>query len=116
MKDFEEVVDEKKAEEDAKKLLSGNFNLHDFVEQIKHGQEDGPAQGPAGEVPALRRDDRGLNLDEKELAQIEAIFDSMTDEGAQEAPTVIDDARIERIAKGSGRERRTSTSCCSASR
>jgi signal recognition particle subunit SRP54 len=35
MQDFEQVVDEKKAEEDAKKLLSGNFSMKDFVEQIR---------------------------------------------------------------------------------
>ena len=58
MKDFEEVVDEKKAEEDAKKLLSGNFSMKDFVEQIRTVPEDGAAQGPAREVPDLRRDDR----------------------------------------------------------
>src|SRR5881409_1813005 len=35
MKDFEAVVDEEKAAEDAQKLLSGNFSMKDFVEQIK---------------------------------------------------------------------------------
>ena len=35
VQDFEKVVDEKKAEEDAKKLLSGNFDMWDFLEQIR---------------------------------------------------------------------------------
>src|SRR5690606_24879573 len=35
MKDFERVVDEKKAEEDAARILSGKFTLEDFVEQIR---------------------------------------------------------------------------------
>jgi signal recognition particle subunit SRP54 len=42
MKDFEGVVDEKKAEEDAKKLLSGNFSMKDFVEQIRTVRRMGP--------------------------------------------------------------------------
>ena len=35
MNEFEEIVDEKEAEADAKKLLSGRFTLDDFVKQIR---------------------------------------------------------------------------------
>ena len=35
MKDFEKVVDEKEAEADAKKMLSGNFTFSDFMKQIQ---------------------------------------------------------------------------------
>src|SRR5262249_47360977 len=42
MQDFEQVVDEKKAEEDAKKLLSGTFSMKDFVEQIRTVRKMGP--------------------------------------------------------------------------
>ena len=31
VKDFEEVIDEKKAEEDAAKLLRGDFSFEDFL-------------------------------------------------------------------------------------
>jgi signal recognition particle subunit SRP54 len=34
MKDFEGVVDEEKAEADAKRMLQGQFTLDDFLEQI----------------------------------------------------------------------------------
>ena len=42
-----------------------------------------------------------LNPDEKELSKIEAMFDSMT-EKERLNPTLIDDKRMSRIAKGSG--------------
>ena len=42
MKDFEQVVDEEKAEEDAQKILSGDFTLDDFVEQIRLVRKMGP--------------------------------------------------------------------------
>ena len=42
MKDFEQLVDEEKAEEDAQKLLSGDFTLEDFVEQIRIVRKMGP--------------------------------------------------------------------------
>jgi signal recognition particle subunit SRP54 len=41
MKDFEEVVDEKKAAEDAMKMLEGKFTLDDFLEQIRMIQKMG---------------------------------------------------------------------------
>jgi len=74
MKDFEGVVDEKKAEEDAEKILTGNFDLHDFVEQIKLVQEDGQRQRSAREVPALWRAAEGVTFDDKELHRVEAII------------------------------------------
>ena len=46
MKDFEEVVDEKKAAEDAMKMLEGDFTLDDFLEQIRMIQKMGSHQGP----------------------------------------------------------------------
>src|SRR5205807_3257469 len=35
MKDFEEVVDAEKAEEDAVRMLKGKFDMQDFLEQIR---------------------------------------------------------------------------------
>ena len=34
MKEFEEVVDEEKAEQDAMRMLKGKFDMNDFLEQI----------------------------------------------------------------------------------
>jgi signal recognition particle subunit SRP54 len=45
-----------------------------------------------------------LNPDEKELSKIEAMFDSMTEKERLD-PTLIDDSRMGRIAKGSGRKK-----------
>src|SRR5688500_18111698 len=35
MKDFEQVVDAEKAEEDAVRMLKGKFDMQDFLEQIR---------------------------------------------------------------------------------
>ncbi len=104
MKDFEAVVDEEKAEEDAKKLLSGNFSMRDFVEQIRTVRKMGPIKDLLEKFPIFGEMTEQLNPDEKELAKIEAMFDSMT-EKERLRPTLIDDARMERIAKGSGRKK-----------
>ena len=104
MKDFEGVVDEQKAEEDAKKLLSGRFSMRDFVEQIRMVRKMGPLKDLLEKFPIFGEMTEQLNPDEKELSKIEAMFDSMTEKERQ-TPTIIDDKRMSRIAKGSGRKK-----------
>ncbi len=104
MKDFESVVDEEKAEEDAKKLLSGNFSMRDFVDQIRTVRKMGPLKDLLEKFPIFGEMTEQLNPDEKELGKIEALFDSMT-EKERLRPTLIDDSRMERIANGSGRKK-----------
>ncbi|MBI3185597.1 MAG: signal recognition particle protein [Myxococcales bacterium] len=104
MKDFEAVVDEEKAEEDAKKLLSGRFNMRDFVEQIRMVRKMGPLKDLLEKFPIFGEWTEQLNPDEKELGKIEALFDSMTEKERLD-PSLVDDARMSRIAKGSGRKK-----------
>ncbi len=104
MKDFESVVDERKAEEDAKRLLSGNFSMRDFVDQIRTVRKMGPIKDLLEKFPIFGEMTEQLNPDEKELAKIEAMFDSMT-EKERLHPTIIDESRMERIAHGSGRKK-----------
>jgi len=104
MKDFESVVDERKAEEDAKRLLSGNFTMRDFVDQIRTVRKMGPIKDLLEKFPIFGEMTEQLNPDEKELVKIEAMFDSMT-EKERLHPTIIDESRMERIARGSGRKK-----------
>ncbi len=104
MKDFESVVDEQKAEEDAKRLLSGNFSMRDFVDQIRTVRKMGPLKDLLEKFPIFGEMTEQLNPDEKELAKIEAMFDSMT-EKERLHPSLIDESRMGRIAHGSGRKK-----------
>ncbi len=103
MKDFEGVVDEKKAAEDAQKLLSGNFTMKDFVEQIRMVRRMGPLKDLLEKFPLFGELTEQLNPDEKELTKIEAMYDSMTEQ-ERLRPNLITDSRVKRIAKGSGRK------------
>ncbi len=103
MKDFEGVVDEKKAEDDAKKLLSGNFSMRDFVEQIRMVRKMGPLKDLLEKFPIFGEMTESMNPDENELSKIEAMFDSMT-EAERLQPTLINESRIKRIAAGSGKK------------
>jgi len=105
MKDFESVVDEEKAEADAAKLLSGTFNLRDFVEQIRTVRRMGPLKDLLEKFPLFGEASAQLNPDEKELGKIEALYDSMTEKERLQ-PSLIDDSRAARIARGSGRTKK----------
>jgi len=104
MKDFEGVVDEEKAEEDAEKILTGNFDLHDFVEQIKLVKKMGSVNDLLEKFPLFGELPEGIQFDDKELLRVESIIGSMT-KTERKNPTIIDDERIARIAKGSGQSK-----------
>ena len=103
MADFEEVVDEEKADEDAKKILSGQFNLVTFLDQIKTIQKLGPIKEVFEKLPFGDMPD-GMNVSDKQLKRVEAMIQSMTKKERNE-PEVIDESRIGRIAAGSGTKR-----------
>jgi signal recognition particle subunit SRP54 len=102
MKDFESVVDQDKAEEDAKKLLSGRFNMKDFVEQIRTVRKMGSLKDLLEKFPLFGDMTEQLNPNEGELDKIEAMYNSMTEKERLD-PSLITKARAGRIAKGSGR-------------
>src|SRR5678816_4806936 len=107
MQDFEEVVDQKKAEEDAARLLQGEFSLDDFLDQIRMIQKMGSLKDLVDKLPLGGMFPGGLpsdvNLDDKELVRIEAIIQSMTRfEKSDPYVLIREPKRVERIAKGSG--------------
>lgn len=103
VKDFEEVVDEKKAEEDAMRMLRGDFTLGDFLSQVKTIKKMGPLQDVVEKLPFFPGGlPPSVNVDDYELVRIESIINSMTPV-ERRRPDIIDESRIDRIARGSGR-------------
>jgi len=99
----EEVMDEEKAEQTAKKMLSGDFDLKDMYEQMEMLSGVGPLQKimdmlPMG--PSSMSDDEMLET-QKRLNEFRIIMDSMTEE-EMENPKLLKRDRIKRIARGSG--------------
>jgi len=105
MKDFEGVVDQEKAERDAKRMLQGQFTFDDFLEQISMLRSMGPLQDMLEKLPFFADSmPEGFQVDEKELDRIRAIVSSMTkDERRMPALFQKQPNRIKRVAKGSGR-------------
>ena len=106
MKDFEGVLDEKKAEKDAARMLKGQFTLQDFLEQLKMLQSMGPLQQIFEKLPFFADSvPEGFQVDEKELKRAEAIVCSMTKRERLDPDVFLKEpTRIARVARGSGRE------------
>jgi signal recognition particle subunit SRP54 len=102
VKDFEQVVDEETAEAEAQKILSGDFTLDDFVNQIQLVRKMGPLGELMEKFPLFGELPEGFQFDDKALGKIVAMVHSMTSE-ERHRPDSITDARVKRIAKGSGR-------------
>ncbi len=98
----QEAFDEKQAIELEKKIRSQTFNLNDFLDQFQQMKKMGPMEQLLGMLPGVdNKALKGLNVDEKKMAQTEAIIKSMT-MLEREKPSVIDYSRRKRIAAGSG--------------
>ena len=104
MKDFEGVVDQKKAEEDAMRMMSGEFSLDDFLQQIRTIQKMGSLKDLVERIPGLGgMMPPGVDLDDKELVRIEAMIQSMTREEKRDPNALVrEPGRVKRIARGSG--------------
>jgi signal recognition particle subunit SRP54 len=79
VKDFEQVVDAEKAEEDALRMLKGKFDMQDFLEQIRLIQKMGSLKDLFEKMPFFSGGlPEGVILDDKELVKIKAMISSMT--------------------------------------
>ena len=102
----EERIDKKKAEEFAKKALTGDgFSLEDFRDQLRQVKKLGSLQSIVKMLPSIGPF-QGMQavadkVDEKELVRVEAIINSMT-QYERDHHEVINGSRRKRIARGSG--------------
>ena len=89
--------------ESAKKMQKGNFDLEDFLVQLKQIKKLGPLENILKMLPGAKK--MGLNniqINPKDMLHVEAIILSMTPY-ERKHPEVLKASRKQRIAKGSGR-------------
>jgi signal recognition particle subunit SRP54 len=83
-------------------MMAGEFTFDDFLKSYKMIRRMGPLQGVLKMIPGLGKQLEGLDqVDERQLAQVEAVILSMTPQ-ERRVPGVIDGSRRKRIAAGSG--------------
>ncbi len=98
----EEAIDQDEAMKAAKKMQSGKFDLEDFLSQMKQIKKLGPLENLIKLLPGVPKELKGVKIDPKDMAHIEAIILSMTPYERRH-PEVLKATRKQRIAKGSAR-------------
>jgi signal recognition particle subunit SRP54 len=102
MEDFERVA-EGDEEEQAMKMLQGQFNFNDFYKQIAMIQKMGSLKSIMAKLPMQGLIPKGMDVDDGELLKVKSMIDSMT-KMERLKPTLLNPSRVQRIAKGSGRK------------
>ena len=99
----EAVIDEDDIEEQAAKMKKGEYDLEDFLKNLKQIKKLGPLDKFFKLLPQARQIGlNNINIDPKDMAHIEAIVLSMT-KYERKHPEVLKASRKKRIASGSGR-------------
>ncbi len=99
-----EKIDEKSAMNSMSRMMSGEFNFNDFLNQMKMMQSLGPLEGLLGLLPGFGKIRKQLPdgaLDPRRMKKMEAIVLSMTKQERANYKLLIP-SRRRRIAKGSG--------------
>jgi len=99
----EEVVDEEKAEQTMRKIISGKFTLIEMRDQMEMLTNMGPLKKLMSMVPGMPAalSDEELEDMQEKLRKFKIIMSSMTHEELMD-PKMIKSSRVRRIAKGSG--------------
>jgi signal recognition particle subunit SRP54 len=100
----EGVISEEDAEAQAKRMMSGKYDLEDFLKSMKQIKKLGPLENLLKLLPQARK--MGISdvqIDPKDMAHIEAIILSMTPY-ERKHPECLKASRKQRISKGCGRD------------
>jgi signal recognition particle subunit SRP54 len=123
---FEDVVDEEKAEQDALRMLKGKFDMNDFLDQIGVLQRMGSLSDLVEKIPGVADAmPEGAKIDDNELVKIKAMISSMTEDERKHPERFVyssweevldngrrkkkrsafyDTGRVRRVSRGSGRK------------
>lgn len=96
----QENIEEEEAERLAKKMQQADFNLEDFLQQMKQIKKMGSIGSLMGMMPGMSGIEVG-DKEENQLKRTEAIILSMTRQERQN-PNILNGRRRMRIANGSG--------------
>jgi signal recognition particle subunit SRP54 len=98
------AIEQRDAEELARKMQKAEFDLEDFLSNMKRVKKLGSLDGIMKMIPGLsglRQKIGDASMPEKELSRTEAIISSMT-MAERRNPKILNGSRKLRIAKGSG--------------
>jgi signal recognition particle subunit SRP54 len=97
----EATFDQQEMERAEAKLRKGQLTLEDFLDQMRQVKKMGPIQNILGMLPGMPKELKNAEIDDREIARVEAIISSMTPAERRD-PSIINGSRRLRIARGSG--------------
>jgi signal recognition particle subunit SRP54 len=97
----EAAIEEDEQEAMEARMRAGVFTFDDFLAAQKMIKKMGPLQGLVKMIPGVGSQLNDVDIDERQLARVEAIVLSMTPQ-ERRLPDIIDGHRRRRIARGSG--------------
>ena len=95
----ESEIDQKKAEETAKRLEANKFDMNDLLSQFQQIKKMGSVKSLLSMIPGMSRQIRDADIDERQILRVEAVIKSMTAK-EREKPDIINASRRRRIAAG----------------
>jgi len=99
----QQVIDEKEAARLESKIRKNKFDLEDFLQQIQQLKKMGNLKDLMSMIPGMSKALKGIDIDDNTFKQVECIIQSMTPE-ERANPGIINPARKQRIARGSGKD------------
>ena len=96
----EEAFNQDEAEDLAERIKKNQFDLNDYLKQIKQLKKMGPMSSVMKMMPGFS-EIKESDIDDNQMKKVEAIIQSMTEEERQNHK-ILDAKRRIRIAKGSG--------------
>jgi signal recognition particle subunit SRP54 len=99
----ESAMDQQKAQRAGERLMSGDFNMEDFLEQLREMKKLGPLSQLLEMIPGMSRVSQDLppETTDQQIRRVEAIISSMT-RTERRNPKLLNGSRKRRIARGSG--------------
>ena len=97
----EQAVESDEQEELERRMMAGQFTFDDFLASTRMLKKMGPLKGVMKLVPGMGSQLDGLDVDDRQMARVEAIVLSMTPH-ERRTPHLINGPRRRRIAAGSG--------------
>ncbi|MDR2520829.1 MAG: signal recognition particle protein [Bacteroidales bacterium OttesenSCG-928-I14] len=99
----QEQYDESIVKSLKKKIIKNQFDLNDFLLQIRQIKKIGNLKDLASMIPGMRKMVKNVEIDTDSFKKIEAIIQSMTP-SERSNPSILNSSRKMRIAHGSGKE------------
>ncbi|MBO4467718.1 MAG: signal recognition particle protein [Clostridia bacterium] len=97
----ENELDEKKAEEAARRLEENKFDMNDLLSQFEQIKKMGSIKNLISMIPGVGKQLKDVDVDDRQMARVEAIIKSMTKK-ERAKPDIINASRKRRIAAGCG--------------